>query len=478
MKKNFTLRIAALFLGALAFGQVMAQDVTETISVKNDVSLRSDNPTKKNATDKALELKVNKTDGEVTARFVGLMSFDIPAKAGYAIKSASLRLVTERAKGTMDVYAFNAAVSDDDTYGSQSDNITAALSEEALLSVKLAGTNGKAVSDAGASSNIDDWVNTLDLTSTVKKANGTLALLLACEGTTSIKVYSSDAEDVTNTKVDPNFTFAAADLKPVLTIVYEKDTDSKVNTSSPLADTWVRLGNTKVHGSDATMEICSYINEDDATKNKTFLGLMSFQLPDEVLSDDYELKSATLRLVSERVKGTRTINIYAYPATFDESTIYADEEGNITNALTEDNKILTFEAKGSNKAMGIDQLPDNYKTVDAWTNVIDLTEYIKTLTDSKFGILLEKGNSNESTCFYTKEAADVVNAKDETVTFAADDLVPQLTVSYSKKTSDGIEEVVTRIVTDGQRYNLAGQRISQPQRGQVYIMNGKKYIAK
>lgn len=476
MNKNITLRMAALFVGMLAMSAVQAQDVTEAISVAHDVSLRSDNPNKKNSTDGALELKVNKTDGEVTARFVGLMSFDVPAKDGYVVKSATLRLVTERAKGTMDVYALDAAVSDDDTYGTQEENINAALATDKIASVKLAGTSGKATFDSGASSNLEDWVNTIDLTSAAKKANGTLALLLACEGTTSIKVYSSDAADMTNTKVEPNFTFAAADLVPVLTVVYEQDLDSRTSTTTSTADTWIRLNNKSTHGTAQTMEICTYLNE-DGTINKQFLGLMSFLLPEEVLTEDYELKSVQLRLVSERVKGVRTINVYGYPSTFDENTIFETEADNVAGALATE-PILIFEAKGSNKAMGIDALPDDYKTVEAWTNTLDLTDYAKTLTDNNLVILLEKANHKESTCFYTKEAADVVNAKDETLTFAAADLVPQLTVSYTKATVNGIAEVETRIITDGVKYNLAGQRISQPQRGQVYIMNGKKYIAK
>ena len=46
-------------------------------------------------------------------------------------------------------------------------------------------------------------------------------------------------------------------------------------------------------------------------------------------------------------------------------------------------------------------------------------------------------------------------------------------------TTTGIDSVVTETaVKNDIMYNIAGQRISAPVSGQIYIMNGKKYIAK
>lgn len=46
--------------------------------------------------------------------------------------------------------------------------------------------------------------------------------------------------------------------------------------------------------------------------------------------------------------------------------------------------------------------------------------------------------------------------------------------------STGIQEVKAekKNVADNRMYNLMGQRISEPVKGQVYIMNGRKYLAK
>ncbi len=463
----------------------LAQDVDKILSVASDVSLRSDNGNKVNATADALEMYTVRTEGEITKDFVGLMSFKVPAMAGYTVKKATLRLVTERAKGTLAIYAFGAEVTDADTYNSQKDNIAAARKAEPLVKFLLRGTSGKAVFDGGVSSNIDDWTNNIDLTSYVKSAkNGNVNMLLcnAAESTnTSIRVYSSDAKDVTNEKVTPNFTFAAADLVPQLTVVYEVDADQKSDTSAPVADTWIREGNKDNHGSKTTMELCSYVNEEDAKKNKLFLGLMSFEVPSDVVSEDYTVESASLRLVSERVKGARGVKVYGY-SDFEENTIYANESEKVDAAINDDNIVASFQAKGSPKAMGIDVLPDDYKNVEAWTNTIDLTEHVASLTTPKFALLLVKDNSSESTQFYTREIAeDVVNAKDNSIVFAADDLKPQLTVVYKKVSSTGVDRITLTIPAnvDDKVYNLQGVRMKgENLPAGIYIKNGKKFVVK
>ena len=154
-----------------------------------------------------------------------------------------------RSKGDLAIYALGADVSDADTYNSQKENVTIARASEPLVVTKLKGTSGKATFDGGASSNLEDWVNTIDLTDYVQQqANGKVNLLLVnhAESTpTSIQVYTSDAEDMTNTKVEPNFTFKADDLKPLLTVVYEKNENVMSSVLDPTADTWVMKGDRK-----------------------------------------------------------------------------------------------------------------------------------------------------------------------------------------------------------------------------------------
>lgn len=478
MKKNL---LNGLFCVALATVAMpgMAQDVEEQLGVTSDVTLTTDASDKAKSTEKAIELYTTRTDGAITKEYLGLMSFQVPVKAGYAVKSATLKLVTERAKGTLALYGFGAEVSDADTYNSQIDNINAVRENEPIAKVNLKGTAGKAVTDNGASSNLEDWVNYIDITDYVKaQANGHVNLLLlnnAASTTTSIKVYTSDATDVTNTKVTPNFTFAAADLHPQLTVVYEVDADQKTNVSVPMADTWIRKdAASNNYGSKTTMELKTKDNTD-------FVGLMSFQFPAEALSDKYEIKNATLRLVTERPKGSRTFSLYKY-VDFSESTNYNTEAENLAAARTEANLIGTYTAKGQGgKAFPYDAVSDEFKTVDAWTNNIDLTDFVKGLDANSFALVIEHTNSADQLIFYTKETGDVTNAKDATLVFKKEDLVPQLTVVYTKKTATGVEDVIVNLPAnvDGKVYNLQGIRmntINLPTG--IYVKNGKKFIVR
>lgn len=57
--------------------------------------------------------------------------------------------------------------------------------------------------------------------------------------------------------------------------------------------------------------------------------------------------------------------------------------------------------------------------------------------------------------------------------------VGDLYVEISEGSSSGISSITTNdAVKDGAMYSLAGQRISAPVSGQIYIQNGKKYIKK
>ena len=449
MKRNLTKSIlGGLALTMLATLPVDAQVTTsETLSVANDVTLRNDGTNKANAAkaypkESALELRTSRNEGTISVDFVGLMSFDIPYKSGYAIKSATLRLVTERAKGTMNIYALNAEVSDADTYSSQESNLAVARSKEPLASVKLKGTSGKAVTDGGASSTLADWVNEIDLTAYIQTlGHGKCNLMLAnaAETTTNaVKVFSSDAKDVTNSKVTPNFMFAADDLKPQLTLVYEEVQNQVSKVLNPTADTWIRKNNKTNQAAATNMELQSYTNEADASKNVSMLGLMSFDLPEEVSHSNYEVSKASLRLVTKRIKGDRMVNVYKYDV-FEENTVYETEAKNVAASMVNNNLLTTFKAEGkANADITTDAIVNtDFTNIAKWTTNVDLTEAVKGLSDAKFNILLAKEkNEAKATQIFTKEAKNFENTKntDAPIAFAAADLVPQLTVEYALAT--------------------------------------------
>lgn len=431
---NFLLRGLLGATVCLVAGSAFAQTTeTATIGVSNDVTLTLTDSSKAFPTNKDIELYTLYTDGAITTDYIGLMSFDIPSKSGYAIKSAKLRLVTERYKGsaTLSIYSLgNNAVSDADTYNSQKANVEEARKNGPFITITPKGTHGKAAFDGGASSDINDWTNDINLTLLAQKCgSGKLNLLFVNPSAKTkddvVRFYSSDAEDMTNTKVEPNFTFAAADLHPQLTVVYEEIKDAKQDVSLPTADTYVRKGNKDNNASKITMEIRS--SEDRATD---FVGLMSFAMPAEVIYSNYAINKATLRLVSERAKGSRTINVYKYTS-FEENTIYDNESTNIASARTADNLICSFEAVGQDASIAVDALKNEYKEINAWTNTLDFTDFVKGLDTNTFSILLDKPNNTAQTLFFTKDAKDFTNTKDETLSFSKDDLVPQLTVDYA-----------------------------------------------
>lgn len=207
-----------------------------------------------------------------------------------------------------------------------------------------------------------------------------------------------------------------------------EETSIKHDVSLPTADTYVRADKNENYGSNTTMEIRS--TEDRKTD---FVGLMSFAMPKEVAYSNYVITKATLRLVAERVKSSRKIDVYKYTS-FEENTNYKNESTNIASARTADNLICSFEAKGESKSIVSDALSDKYKDITAWTNNLDLTDYVKGLNSNTFAILLDKPNNTNQTMFFTKEATDFTNKKDANISFSKDDLVPQLTVDYALAT--------------------------------------------
>lgn len=207
-----------------------------------------------------------------------------------------------------------------------------------------------------------------------------------------------------------------------------EDNGVKHNVSLPTADTYVRADKNDNNGSNTTMEIRS--TED---RNTDFVGFMSFAMPTEVAYSNYVINKATLRLVAERVKSSRKIDVYKYTS-FEENTTYEKESTNIASARTADNLICSFQAVGQNASIVSDNLNDAYKDIKAWTNNLDLTDFVKTLNTNTFSILLDKPNNTNQTKFFTKEATDFTNTKDATLTFSKADLVPQLTVDYALAT--------------------------------------------
>lgn len=437
---NFLLRGLLSATVCLVAGSAFAQTTeTATIGVSNDVTLRKDAANKTFATNPDLELYTLYTGDAISTDFIGAMSFDIPSKPGYAIKSATLRLVTERYKGsaTLSIYSLgNNAVSNADTYNSQKANVEEARKNGPLITITPKGTHGKAIFDAGASSDINDWTNYIDLTLLAQKCgSGKLNLLLVNPSAKSkndvVRFYSSDAEDMTNTNVEPNFTFAAADLHPQLTVVYEEIKDAKQDVSLPTADTYVRKGYTKRDlGVKDVMELNS-----NTEGTADFVGLLSFALPEELHYSNYVASNANLRLVTRGLgNGGNNVNVFEFGGAFDEKSLYSDLEAAIKDARST-SVLASFQAKGQkNKAISDKGLSADYTKIENWVNNINLTDVVNSMLDSQLNLMIESADKDGlSTKIFSKDVKDVT-CQTTNVVLSANDLKPQLTVDYALAT--------------------------------------------
>lgn len=471
----------ALALTAMTFCSTIVMAQT-TVGSTVDTYVRKAN-TAAHGSEKQIEIQ---TSTAKNTDFVALFSFAMPSTpAGQKIKSATLRLVTERIKGNayVNVYAFKGDVANDSKYENLADAIAEARQNDSLTAVKLNGQWNVAV-DAdkkvdASHMTVDAWTTTIDLTDYAKSlADGEEMKLMVTkqkDEASSTKFFATETPDITVTQTDgTTATFVAADLVPQLTLEYEEDNGQV--TADASADTWVRSDNSKSNnGAQTTMEI-----QTNSTKPLYFYGLLSFIMPTPEAGQT--LEKAQLRLVTERIKGDREINIYPYEGDVADGTGY---DASAVAAALSQTTVANFKMKGQfNVAVGKDaKLTADNMTVDKWTNYVNITDYAKTLAGgSTMSLLLAKAKDQASSSkIFTKEATDITATATDgsTATFAAADLVPQLILSYGNGTN-GVKtvKVVTMKPAHEGIYTLSGQRVSQMNRPGIYIVNGKKIIKK
>ena len=205
-------------------------------------------------------------------------------------------------------------------------------------------------------------------------------------------------------------------------------------TLAPTVDGWIRSNSeTAKDYSGNKLEVANYANESDATQNYQFWGVM-------------QLKTATLRLVTERVKADRAFAIYQLGTTLTGSQAYGDIKSQVDAAMAT-SPIATFTVKGQyDKSVDADaaNVGDDYKTIDAWTNTVTLNVAgINSLATDDFAFIIVATNANgrkQSTCFFTSERTDNLTLGGASV--AAADLQPQLSVEFE----DAPDEETTGVV--------------------------------
>lgn len=247
--------------------------------------------------------------------------------------------------------------------------------------------------------------------------------------------------------------------------------ETKVLTAS--GDTWVRSSNPdKTWGSTTTLEM-----KTDVTNAQNFYGLMSFDIP--ATDDGYQVKSVTLRLVTNYKKGDSKMRIYPLTSVVTNKTTYNDVKEQITFAL-EGDAIAEFAMQGNAQNSLADKIAESFYPVDTWTNNIDVTASVKSLAGEAFSFFIAKvmdqaGKSNQ---IFSSRATDVTNTKvTPDITFKGEDLVPQLTIVYEKSGTTGISLVNAEKIDDDTYYNLQGVKMNPNNLPHgIYIHQGKKVV--
>ncbi len=431
---------------------------------------------------------VETNNPDETNQFIALYGFEYQLPEGMKVRTATLRIVTERYKGApMIVHGYGNDFADKTTWGTESEYITPLFDQAPLATFTPACQWNKSVSgDVGITEdkcNAEAWTNYIDVTPYVKTKtvnDRRVNFVLYQERgkkTNQNCFFTHETNDVVNSKNEISFTLKAEDIRPQLVVTFEVDSETGNDVLEPVADTFVRAGNTVKHGSDGNMEIKKQGSETELTNQ--FYGLMSFRLPSEIVDGTHEVTSARLRLVCVQNKGDRAMSIYRYPSTFDEANaIWNTEENNVKEALASE-PIAEFSINGQGtKSLGDGGISETYRKAEAWTNYIDLTDYLKA-NPADLNILISKKNlHNESMRIATRETGDIENTKTDAAnpfTFKAEDLKPCLYITYTRKNiGTGVDDIVVDDDAPVEYYNLQGMRVENPTSGLYIRRQGNK----
>lgn len=243
-----------------------------------------------------------------------------------------------------------------------------------------------------------------------------------------------------------------------------------------LGDTWIREDSPKaVNGTAEKIELRK-VTVKDSRGNESdgfHLGLIGFKFE---LPQGKKVEKATLRLVTERVKGNQ-VYIYAYPNNFNEALASWNTESQY--AAAPDEAITSFTAAGhKGKSIYDGGISADRRNLNAWTNEIDLTDYFSNLpADCKRVNFLLKQDGDQ-VCFFSKDNKGQTGAFKDTPSatdFASGELIPKLSVTFADDRSDDDSAALTVTASSGclkdaEYYSLQGIKVCHPVKGQVYIV--------
>lgn len=247
MKKNLLIAALAIFGCATGFAQETGTQKKD-IDATADTWVRMNNTTDKNEAKPTLEIWTGyNADNEVTADFVGLMSFTIPDDIKGGITKATLVLFADCVKGdgVLDIHPFKTEFEENEYYGTYADAIAEAR-KTTLYSQKLNGKSGSSVTDVKADdetyNKLESWKNEYDMTEYVKSLSDNYVGFLFTHDAGEInnngrcvKIYTKEATDVKRKGTD-EVIFKGSDLVPKLIVEYTTATGiNEVETVEPVA---------------------------------------------------------------------------------------------------------------------------------------------------------------------------------------------------------------------------------------------------
>lgn len=206
---------------------------------------------------------------------------------------------------------------------------------------------------------------------------------------------------------------------------FAADETSDSVTVTPTWDTYFRYNNNIDFSGKDTVEV--HTSSDGGTD---FVGALKFKIPET--PEGKKISSVSLKLITRKIVSGSTYNI----AVFDDSkwtkenTAYSTVVDEIS-AARKSEPIASFKPNGeNNKALTDDKVSDSYKNLEAWTNVISLSSTVVSPSEDLSLIIYESDNANRYFYFYSSNTAEKTFYGTD-ITIPAEDLVPQLTITYA-----------------------------------------------
>ena len=253
-----------------------------------------------------------------------------------------------------------------------------------------------------------------------------------------------------------------------------------------IADTWIRQDSpTVINGTGPKIELrmIEVKNDDGEIVGANYhAGLISFRYD---LPEGKEVEQALLHLVSERVKGG-DVRLYSYSNNFDEAKACWNTESKYAENFGE--PITTFTAAGQkNKAIYDGGITSDNCNLDAWTNNIDITEYVKSLPEGTRRVNLMMKEDGDQVCFFSKDNQGQEKAFKDTegmTDLLSSQLKPYLKVIFSKDFTDSDEDgtlgtaPIAAYEGKMEYFNIQGIRISTPRKGEICIVKKGSTVRK